>query len=771
MASTYQITDKFAQLDRKLEFMDAAKAHLISAIAAENYTKDFRSQELTESVATLQAIQHNIAELNREQARAEEDAHGDLRKFREMVDQACEEPLMADILFERFTEYKRTQDADRAELQVVMTMSETIEGRIYGMQEKVKNEVLAVMERQVEQRVNSVQDIFRGRIAELRDTLETALDPIRAVDAEDTRAMQDRMAILTTAERDFEERLDAEMAATAESESRAQAARQEVESERRSLRIADDTCAALVAEVFRMLAHRRTMSKAWLRTKILCSAIRNKLSRRSEDLRLTEHKYRELNYDVARQERALEKGKRVISDTQKEAENLAAQITSLTAEKKNAEKESERHMTETVVAAIAAKSKAMEELKEIESRLDGEHSLDVLALHLEDQLNINNLQTAMQNEANRLQQLVDAGKGEIESLKHQISVAQVNIMETAGSHQADVQQLRRTAADVSAGYEGELGDLAQQIQDARSTAKDIQTAHRQKTEKVKSDAITAENALKGKIRELQKQNHEAVEEAHIHKSILEKEIQTAAEKTKNDQDQHAAQLEKLKSDANTAQNEANTAYDNVEKRLDQEKCKLKSETARLGLDLLNAAAKAEEASSAHQAELEAVANRLSKALTEANSRHEEARSQLEQKTRDLEATVTQLEGNLKITTDQAREVLLTHQVALQTIRDECIAVQTDISDQHKETKRQSAETKHHLEVKVLQLEKDVENITGQAEADRKTYLAELQKVKDASEAVQTTVNDANQELQRTQTESIIAYRALRIHTNNLSRAF
>jgi septum formation topological specificity factor MinE len=67
-----------------------------------------------------------------------------------MVDQACEEPLMADILFERFTEYKRTQDADRAELQVVMTMSETIEGRIYGMQEKVKNEVLAVMERQVE---------------------------------------------------------------------------------------------------------------------------------------------------------------------------------------------------------------------------------------------------------------------------------------------------------------------------------------------------------------------------------------------------------------------------------------------------------------------------------------------------------------------------------------------------------------------------------------------------------------------------------------------
>jgi hypothetical protein len=53
VASTYQITDKFAQLNRKLEFMDAAKAHLISAIAAENYTKDFRSQELTESVATL----------------------------------------------------------------------------------------------------------------------------------------------------------------------------------------------------------------------------------------------------------------------------------------------------------------------------------------------------------------------------------------------------------------------------------------------------------------------------------------------------------------------------------------------------------------------------------------------------------------------------------------------------------------------------------------------------------------------------------------------
>jgi len=239
------------------------------------YTKVFRSKELTESVATLQAMQHNIAELNRKQVQAEEDAHRDLRRFREMVDQACEESLMANILFGRFTEYKRTQDADRAELKVVMAMSETIECRIYGMQDKVKNEILAVMERQVEQGVNSVQDLFRGRITELRDTLETALDSTRAVDTEEIRAMQDRMAILTTAEWDFQERLDAEMAATAESESRAQTTRQEVESQRQSLRTADDTCAALVGEVFRMLAQKRRMSKAWSRTQILCSATRN----------------------------------------------------------------------------------------------------------------------------------------------------------------------------------------------------------------------------------------------------------------------------------------------------------------------------------------------------------------------------------------------------------------------------------------------------------------------------------------------------------------
>jgi len=149
----------------------------------------------------------------------------------------------------------------------------------------------------------------------------------------------------------------------------------------------------------------------------------------------------------------------------------------LTAEKENAETELRRHITETAVAANAAKNKAMEELKEVKSRLDVKHSLDVLALQLEDQLNINNLQTAMQNGVNRLQQVVDAGKGEIESLKHQLSVAQVNIMETAGSHQADIEHLRLTAADAAAGYERELGDLAQQIQDARSTARDIQIVY------------------------------------------------------------------------------------------------------------------------------------------------------------------------------------------------------------------------------------------------------------------------------------------------------
>lgn len=69
------------------------------------------------------------------------------------------------------------------------------------------------------------------------------------------------------------------------------------------------------------------------------------------------------------------------------------------------------------------------------------------------------------------------------------------------------------------------------------------------------------------------------------------------------------------------------------------------------------------------------------------------------------------------------------------------------------------------------MEKDIENVTGQAGTNRKTYLSELQKVRDASKAVQTKVNDANQELQRNQTESIIAYRALETQTNNLSRAF
>lgn len=89
---------------------------------------------------------------------------------------------------------------------------------------------------------------------ELQARMERALKPIESLDAEEWRVAQEKLAALTKAEDDFKQRLDIENELMAKVELRAKQAEQDADAQRELLRVTDNTCAVLVAELLQTLS-------------------------------------------------------------------------------------------------------------------------------------------------------------------------------------------------------------------------------------------------------------------------------------------------------------------------------------------------------------------------------------------------------------------------------------------------------------------------------------------------------------------------------------
>jgi hypothetical protein len=309
-----QVHDKFNEIASKLEYLDAEKAYLVSAFAAAEYEETVVSAEIVLLLNNLQIINDKIESNNSEYAKGLEQETENLRRFRLFITEALKVPLLAKIIAETGDHSKAERETERKPWLEVSAIVEDIQSRAFAMYAEAEKTSLKGTENRVNAGLDRIQDVTRSKLDELQARIDKALDPIASFDAEEWRSVQEKIASLESVRQSFQTRIDAEVAVGTENAHRAQKAEEALTKHSTLVTVADDTCAALVAELSGMVLHQKRVSEAWASTRIWLLRCREELAEKDVDIEKATEAMNDLQRQSERQFRSLEKFKRVIAE-------------------------------------------------------------------------------------------------------------------------------------------------------------------------------------------------------------------------------------------------------------------------------------------------------------------------------------------------------------------------------------------------------------------------------------------------------------------------
>lgn len=617
-----QVVEKFDEIASKLEYLDAEKEHLVSALAAAEYEETFVSAEIVLLLNNLQIINDKIEVNNAEYAKGLEQETENLRRFRLFITEALKVPILADIIADTRDDPK----AERRPWLEVSAMVEEIQAQAFAMYAEAKKVSLKRTEDRVNTGLDRIQDVTRGKLDELQVRVDKALDPIESFDAEEWRSVQEKLANLESVSQSFEVRIEAEMAVGIENARQAQRAEEDVKRHSMLLAVADDTCAALVAGLSSIILHQKRVSEAWASTRIWLSTCREKLAKKDEDMEKATETLKDLRYESERKVRSLEKSKRIIAEHQKKEQAMEdMQITQnkdvlhLQSQLQQSRRFEEQQTEQRSIADATIATLAYELIVTIPNRAEGfrrrirslhgwiaaqsnEHREDVAVLTAAYETTIARAVTTM----DQLHDSIAAAGLEIQSWKQKHEFAEVQVQEDASIREEMVKTLKETSdmceynmQQLGARYHARLRDKDQELQKA--------TRYGQEQEQLANQLQQQIDNLNGKVSRLEQQLSESIFDRNTKETI------------------YSAQLDELKRQASDEKDALDNEIRNWKQRIQEITNKSQVDQDALQEDLRRAADNASQAQRNHTTELQ-MAKDASEALeAKANATNMELR--------------------------------------------------------------------------------------------------------------------------------------------------
>lgn len=523
---------------------------------------------------------------------------------------------------------------------------------------------------------------------------------------------------------------------------RAQKAEEALTKHSTLLTVADDTCAALVAELSGMVLHQKRVSEAWASTRIWLLRCREKLAEQDVDMEKATEAMNDLQRQSERQFRSLEKSKRVIAEHQKreqDAKDLHVTHTNdllhLHSQLQHSQQCAKQESNQRGIADATIAVLSHELIVTIPSRVESfrrrirslhgwiaaqssEHREDIAVLTAEHEITMTHAVTTMDD----LHALNAAAGLEIQSRKRKHEFAEAQVHEHATKREELVKELKETfdtcelhVQQLGAEYrarlrekdqelqaatqygqeqeqranqlqqqvdhlDGKASRLEQQLRESTADGKTQETIHGAQLDELKRQAIEDKGALDKEIRHWKQRVQEITDQSRIDQDVLREDLRRSAEDASKARNDHSTELQKLKDAFDNAATHASTGHRNVKSQWEEEEQKLRSDVDKLSTELKNAAAEATKTSREHQDETRRIAAEAGVAYSEACTQHDKIKSQLEEEKQELEVEVARLNAAVLKAAEQTQETLHTHQAELQMVADVSTTAQTDFTN-------------------------------------------------------------------------------------------
>ncbi|MCJ1477039.1 hypothetical protein MMC13_005710 [Lambiella insularis] len=164
---SYKVVERVEEAKHRIKWLDENKAYLVSALAAFDYDKQLYETQIDQLNLEIESLRDRIDEDDKafDEVRLQKDK--DLREFETLIVEARKEPVMANIIFRGFEQYKLDRETDKEQWQDVISTLESLEERVISHEEEVGKNVVISLTEKVDKVVYQLREITLSNLENL----------------------------------------------------------------------------------------------------------------------------------------------------------------------------------------------------------------------------------------------------------------------------------------------------------------------------------------------------------------------------------------------------------------------------------------------------------------------------------------------------------------------------------------------------------------------------------------------------------------------------
>ncbi|MCJ1293981.1 hypothetical protein MMC34_005538 [Xylographa carneopallida] len=204
-----EMAHRTEELVDKMDFLNKNKAHFTWAVDVVQYDTERINAQIERLQMRIRAVREEIDRRDNRIATGTMHISPGRLDFKHLIDEARKDPAMAAVTYEGIPAYANEQQEMCKSLVEISETVAILESNLESLFTIFHKDIKPFVIIHVDGRINTINDIVQGRLADLENMTDSVLEPFKAIDASEVEDLRAKLDTYNDAKRLYEQNIDA----------------------------------------------------------------------------------------------------------------------------------------------------------------------------------------------------------------------------------------------------------------------------------------------------------------------------------------------------------------------------------------------------------------------------------------------------------------------------------------------------------------------------------------------------------------------------------